>query len=156
MWTSVIWIGWATIKLGKSWSYDSWIYNYLRNQCLSPLKLWARIPLDTTICNKVYSYLQVFGFLWVLTPVSSTNKSDCHNITVILLKVVLITITLTLYRHLRSEKKEVIFQKRYFKQSDSYFHFKILICPTIKTATKTVKTAKSMTLQRQYYVCYLW
>jgi len=22
-----------------SWSYDSWIYNYLCNQCLSPLKI---------------------------------------------------------------------------------------------------------------------
>jgi hypothetical protein len=24
------------------WSYGSWIYNYLCNQCLSPLKLWVR------------------------------------------------------------------------------------------------------------------
>jgi hypothetical protein len=24
---------------GLSWSYSSWIYNYLCNQCLSPLKL---------------------------------------------------------------------------------------------------------------------
>jgi len=30
---------------GLSWWYDSWIYNYLCNQCLSPLKLWVRIPL---------------------------------------------------------------------------------------------------------------
>jgi hypothetical protein len=27
-----------------SWSYGSWIYNYLCNQSLSPLKLWVRIP----------------------------------------------------------------------------------------------------------------
>jgi len=26
-----------------SWSYGSWIYNYLCNQCLSPLKMWVRI-----------------------------------------------------------------------------------------------------------------
>jgi len=25
-----------------SWSYGNWIYNYLCNQCLSPLKLWVR------------------------------------------------------------------------------------------------------------------
>jgi len=31
------------------------------------------------------------------TPVSSTNKTDCHNIAEILLKVALNTITLTLY-----------------------------------------------------------
>jgi len=29
-------IGTATL------SYGSWIYNYLFNQCLSPLKLWVR------------------------------------------------------------------------------------------------------------------
>jgi len=28
-----------------SWSYGSWIYNYLCNQCLSPLTLWFRILL---------------------------------------------------------------------------------------------------------------
>ena len=26
------------------WSNGSWIYNYLCNQCLSPLKLWVRTP----------------------------------------------------------------------------------------------------------------
>jgi hypothetical protein len=30
---------------GQSWSYGSWIYNYLCNQCLSPTKVWIRIPL---------------------------------------------------------------------------------------------------------------
>jgi len=28
-----------------SWSYGSWIYNYLYYQCLSPQTLWVRIPL---------------------------------------------------------------------------------------------------------------
>jgi hypothetical protein len=27
---------------GPSWSHGSWIYNYLCNQCLSPLTLWVR------------------------------------------------------------------------------------------------------------------
>ena len=26
------------------WSYGSWIYNYLCNQCLSPIMLWFRTP----------------------------------------------------------------------------------------------------------------
>jgi len=30
-----------------SWSYGSWIYNYLYNQCLSPLKLRVRTPFMT-------------------------------------------------------------------------------------------------------------
>jgi hypothetical protein len=32
---------------GSSWWYGSWIYNYLCNQCLSPLKLWVRTPFMT-------------------------------------------------------------------------------------------------------------
>jgi len=44
-----------------SWSYGSWIYNYLCNQCLSPQKLLVRTPLwrgilDTTLCDKVYQW----------------------------------------------------------------------------------------------------
>jgi hypothetical protein len=53
-------------------------------------KLWSP---DTIL--KVY-YPRTPG-----TPVSSTNETDCHDITEILLKVALNTITLTLYsRHL--------------------------------------------------------
>ena len=48
-----------------SWSYGSWIYNYLCNQCLLPLKLWVRIP-------------------FIGTPISSINKTDRHDITEIL------------------------------------------------------------------------
>jgi len=29
----------------RSWSYGSRIYDYMCNQCLSPLKLWVRILL---------------------------------------------------------------------------------------------------------------
>ena len=44
------------MRVEPSWSYCSWIYNYLCNQYISPLKLWVRIPigvLDTTLCDKV-------------------------------------------------------------------------------------------------------
>jgi len=36
-----------------SWSYGSWVYNYLCNQCLSPLKLWVSNPSH----GEVYSIL---------------------------------------------------------------------------------------------------
>ena len=44
------------------WSYGSWIYNYLWNQCLLPLKLWVQTPfrwgvLDTTLCDNVRQWL---------------------------------------------------------------------------------------------------
>ena len=32
-------------RCGRRWSYGSWIYNYLCNQCLSPLKLWVLIQI---------------------------------------------------------------------------------------------------------------
>ena len=68
----------------------SWIYNYLCNQCLSPLKLWVWIllrqfVLDITLCDKVCQWLCPG------TPVSSTNKTDHHDIAEISFKVVLNT-----------------------------------------------------------------
>jgi hypothetical protein len=37
------------------WSYGSWIYNYLCNQCLSPLKLWIRIPLISRLSYQSFN-----------------------------------------------------------------------------------------------------
>jgi len=44
-----------------SWSYGSWIYNYICNQCLSPLTLWVRIPIKAkcTRYNIMWSSLSV-------------------------------------------------------------------------------------------------
>jgi len=74
-----------------SWSYGSWSFNYL---CLLPLTLWVRIPLmrgvlDTTLCDKVCQWLVTGWWFSVGTPVSSTNKTNHHDITDILLKVAL-------------------------------------------------------------------
>jgi hypothetical protein len=86
----------------KMWKNQSWIYNYLCNQCLSALKLWVRISLrrgvlDTTLCDQVCQWLATGRWFSPDTQVSSTNKTDHHNITEILLKVELNTITLTQY-----------------------------------------------------------
>ena len=84
---------------GVSWSYGSWIY-YLCNQCLSSLKLGVRTPFMAR-CNQyniMWSSLSVTYDRSVFslgTPVSSTYKTDSHDIAVILLKVALNTITLT-------------------------------------------------------------
>jgi hypothetical protein len=71
-------------------------YNYLCNQYLKPLKLWVLIPLrrgvlDTTLCDKICQWLAAGWWFSMGTPVSSTNKTDRHDITEILLKVVLNT-----------------------------------------------------------------
>jgi len=93
-----------------SWSYGIWICNYPCKQC----QLWIRIPhrwgvLDTTICDKVCELVLVAG-RW-LSAVSSTNKTDCHDITEILLKVALNTLTLTLtltFKDYQMLKKKII------------------------------------------------
>ena len=83
------------------WSYGSWILNYLCNQCLSTLTLWVRIPLrqgivDTILCDKVCQWFATGWWFSPGTSVSSTNKTDCHDIIEMLLEVALNNITLTL------------------------------------------------------------
>ena len=63
-----------------SWScsYGSWIYNYLWNQCLSPLMLWVRISIRArciTICDQVYQWLATGRWFFPGPLVSSTNKN---------------------------------------------------------------------------------
>ena len=79
------------------WSYSSWIYNYLCNQCQSLLKLWVRTPFMTKCPRKniMWSSLLVTcdrSWFSLGTPVSSTNKTDRRDMTEILLKVALNTI----------------------------------------------------------------
>ena len=77
------------------WSYGSWIYNYLCNQCLLPLKLWvwnSFMARCITLCDKVRQGRATCWWFSPGTPISSTNKTDCHYITEILLKVALSTI----------------------------------------------------------------
>jgi hypothetical protein len=70
------------------------------NQYLLPLKLWVRTRswrgvLDTTLCDNGCQWLVTGQWFSQGTPVYSTNKTDRHDITEILLKVALNTITLT-------------------------------------------------------------
>jgi hypothetical protein len=62
-------------RLSWPWSYGSWIYNYMCNQCLSPLKLWVRTPLrwcvlDATLCDQVCQWLATG--LWFSPPIKLT------------------------------------------------------------------------------------
>jgi hypothetical protein len=66
---------------GPWWSYGSWIYNYLCNQCLSPLMLWVRILSGRCVQHYVIKFVSdlrlVSGFLWVLQfppPIKLTAK----------------------------------------------------------------------------------
>ena len=69
-----------------SWSYGSWVYNSLCNQCLSTLNLWVWIPLMAKWIQ--YIMLKVCHGpatgLWFSPPIKLTT-----HITEILLKVAL-------------------------------------------------------------------
>ena len=80
-------------ELSWSWSYGSLIYNYLCNRWSSPLTLWVRVPF----MGRYFVIKSVSDFRQV-TPVSSTNKTDRHDITEILLEMALSSITLTQHR----------------------------------------------------------
>ena len=94
-----------------SWSHGSLIYNYLCNQRLLPLTLWVWILLRarcTALCDKICHWL-VAG-QW-FSSVSSNNQTDRCDITEILLKVVLNTITppqAWAYGHKNFENKFVL------------------------------------------------
>ena len=62
--------------------------------CEFESRSWRDV-LDTTLCDNVVSDLRQVGGFFPCIPVSSTNKTDRHDITEILLKVALNTITLT-------------------------------------------------------------
>ena len=74
--------------------FYAFVSNYLCNQCLSPQMLWVRISIRarcTTLCDKVCQWLATGRWFSPCPPVSSTNKTDCYDITEILLKVALNT-----------------------------------------------------------------
>ena len=58
------------------------------------LTMVRRGVLDTTLCDKVYQWLATGRWFFPGTPFFSINKTDCHDITEILLKVVLNTMNL--------------------------------------------------------------
>ena len=55
--------------------------------------------IEATLCDKFVSDLRQVGGFFQGTPVSSTNKTVRHNITEILLKLELSTISLTPYNY---------------------------------------------------------
>ena len=92
------------IMLGPSYtsSYCSCIYNCLLNRCLSSQTLWIRISLSIQhYVDKVCHWLPTGRWFSPSTTVSSTNETDRHDITEILLKVALNTIIIQVEDYVR-------------------------------------------------------
>jgi hypothetical protein len=64
------------------WSYDSWIYNYICNQCLSPLTLWVPTPLSlwclTPQCQQYFSYFVAVRFIGEGNRSTRRKPPTCH------------------------------------------------------------------------------
>ena len=69
---------------------------YHHYSCELELRSWRGV-LDTTLCDEVCQWLATYWWFSLGTPVTSTNKTDRHDITEILLKVALSTIDKILY-----------------------------------------------------------
>ena len=80
--------------------HDRRVVGFTTNYAISAYHHWCcefesrsgRVVLDTTLCDKVCQWLATVRWFSPGTPVSSTNKTDRHDITEILLKVALNTI----------------------------------------------------------------
>ena len=72
-----------------------WLNNNINRSALFFADIDAKGVLDTTLCNKMWQWFVAGLWFFPGTPVSSTNKTDRHDITEILLKVVLNTINQT-------------------------------------------------------------
>ena len=86
------------------------------------IKLWFWIPLmstqgvfNATLCDEVCQWLATGRWFSPGTPVSSTNKTDRHDITEILLKVALKTKSLLpWYRHFYVREQTTLRLKEFF------------------------------------------
>ena len=83
--------------------YGSWIYSYLCNQCMSASSCEFESRLDEvySIQHYVIKFVCVWRLVRGFRRLSSTSKTERHDITEILLKVALHTIALLspLYKH---------------------------------------------------------
>jgi hypothetical protein len=76
--------------------YKIMIFRKRSERCTNVQSSSCRGVLDATLCDKVCQWLAAGRWFSPGIPVSSTNKTDRHDIAKILLKVALNTITLIL------------------------------------------------------------
>jgi len=94
---------WRPRRLSWSWSYDTWIYNLQLHVQSIPIITFVvssnPIQAKITRYNIIWQSLSVICDRSVVFTGYSTNKTDRHDITEILLKVALNTITIILILH---------------------------------------------------------
>ena len=92
-------------------AYHYWSFEFKLRSC--------RGVFDTALCDKVCQWLTAGQWFFHGTPVSSTNKTNLHVISEILLKVALNTMTLILTRYTKQFYIDFIPVYHYTTQSYS-------------------------------------
>jgi hypothetical protein len=86
------------VRMVVGFKTTSAISAYRHQRCEFESRSWRGVH-DTTLCDKVCQSLATGRWFSPGTPVFSTNKTDRHTITEILLKVALSTINLNISLH---------------------------------------------------------
>jgi hypothetical protein len=95
-----MYLNWDAMKITK---HQKWFLNtsgILTRNRMTTVRIKTLIPFmrgvfDTTLCDKVCQWLEAGCWFSPGSPVSSTNKTDLHDIAEIFLNVALNTLTLT-------------------------------------------------------------
>ena len=112
------------------WSNGSWSYNYLYKQFPITIKVVSSNSMyceecSIQLCDEVCQWLAAGRWFSPGTPLSSTNKMDCHDMTEILLKGALNIIIITptfIYEVQVTVNSEIIACIYYCNSSIASFH----------------------------------
>ena len=86
----------------------NWVFNLLPSSAF--ISLASFLNSNPTHCDKFYQRIVLDRWCFPGTAVSSTNKADRHDVTELLLKVALNTITLTPHLYLERDNSSRIIQ----------------------------------------------
>ena len=98
-----------------SWSYGTWIYNYLRKSVSSSVRTpLRRCVFDKISCDKICQWLPTGPCFSPGTPVFPTNTTDPHDVVEIFLKVFLSTIYINRLNNLRNSLFSIYFISQFY------------------------------------------
>ena len=129
--------GYDHAVVGFTTSYTIVAYHHM--SCEFEFHSWW-VVLSTTLYDKICQWLAAGRWFSLGTPVLSTNETERHDITRLLLKVALDTITLTLNKFAAGEKKMNTKNTMHYLIQKTYRSIKALITPAVTFTVTTIFT----------------